>query len=126
MVIYTQLVPSRTSGDTVGVNARVFAPGVGIDEDPVVSIDILPFSFPFFLLFISHQTGSAWATMAGYYLSGPGTASVTETCGRMPAVMDAQQLSARGGSMSVRLVDGRAMLVGRGWRTAFGTLESFE
>jgi len=66
--------------------------------------------------------------MAGYYLTGPGAASVAAISpGDVSSkTIEARQLSARGGSMTIKVKDGRALLVGKGWRTSYGTLESFE
>lgn len=41
-------------------------------------------------------------------------------------VLDAKQLSQRGGSMRCSLVDGRARLIGRAYRTGGGTLGVFK
>ncbi|KAL7423761.1 hypothetical protein Q5752_001344 [Cryptotrichosporon argae] len=99
--IVTQQVPSE-SGERLRINSRVFAYNVGIDEDPV--------------------TGAAHAALAPYYASRASLPSSVAT----PLVIDALQVSARGGGMTVSLVDGRARLVGRVWETARGTLSSFE
>jgi predicted PhzF superfamily epimerase YddE/YHI9 len=39
-VLYTNILP-ESRGDTLAVNLRVFAPGLGVDEDPVVSVSLL-------------------------------------------------------------------------------------
>lgn len=39
------------------------------------------------------------------------------------SVLDARQLSERGGALTSRIENGRAKLVGRGWRTGSGTLD---
>jgi hypothetical protein len=41
-------------------------------------------------------------------------------------VIDAKQLSARGGEMQCRLADGKAKLIGKAWETGRGTLTVFE
>lgn len=39
------------------------------------------------------------------------------------SVLDARQLSERGGALTSRLENGRAKLVGRGWRWGSGNLD---
>ncbi|TXT10564.1 hypothetical protein VHUM_02069 [Vanrija humicola] len=105
ILVVTQL--AGTTGDgALKANARVFDPILEDPEDPV--------------------TGSAWATLTGYYLTGLGREDAQRAVGdrRLEDVpIDAHQLSKRGGGMTCRLVDGRAHLVGRGWRTHRGELE---
>ncbi|KAL1409182.1 hypothetical protein Q8F55_006012 [Vanrija albida] len=105
ILVVTQLAES---GETLRANARVFDPYLADPEDPV--------------------TGSAWATLTGYYLAGMGSADAAAALGVAAdalgaAEIDARQLSRRGGGMLCRLVEGRAHLVGRGWRTHVGELE---
>ncbi|BEJ10582.1 hypothetical protein CspHIS471_0100040 [Cutaneotrichosporon sp. HIS471] len=107
--VYTQVVPDNAQKPgSVKATSRVFAPGLGVPEDPV--------------------TGSAWAILTGFYLGGFGRDSVAAL---LPpgtdvakATIDAHQLSARGGALTCTLRDGRAYITGRGWRTAHGTLEN--
>lgn len=63
--------------------------------------------------------------LTGYYLSpdGMGHEFVKAAGGDEKSVLDARQLSERGGALTSRLGDGRAKLVGRGWRTGSGTLD---
>lgn len=71
------------------------------------------------------QTGSAWAVLTGYYLDPAGLwhEFVKAAGGDEGSVLDARQLSERGGALTSQLEGGRAKLVGRGWRTGSGTLD---
>ena len=71
------------------------------------------------------QTGSAWAVLTGYYLQpdGMGHEFVKRAGGDENSVLDARQLSERGGALTSHLENGRAKLVGRGWRWGSGTLD---
>lgn len=68
--------------------------------------------------------------LTGYYLSGVGAGSVEALVPEGTDVtkieLDAHQFSPRGGALTCSLRDGRAYIVGRGWRTGWGQLESFE
>lgn len=101
----TQLAGSPAP-NTVRINTRVFAPHIGIDEDPV--------------------TGAAHTALVPYFLDGPATERVRALLGPnadpRTAVVDAHQLSARGGAMEGSIVNGRAKLVGRAWRWGKGEL----
>ncbi len=74
------------------------------------------------------QTGSAWAVLTGFYLGGLGADSAAALLSPgtdvTKATVDAHQLSARGGALTCTLREGRAYITGRGWRTAYGTLEN--
>ncbi|BEJ12356.1 hypothetical protein CspHIS471_0208160 [Cutaneotrichosporon sp. HIS471] len=101
LFIITQV--SGSSGSGAVINSRVFAPGLGIPEDPV--------------------TGAAHAALTAYYLGdGSGKPSI-KAVKEGATELDARQLSKRGGGMTCELVDGRAQLTGLGWRTAKGELE---
>ncbi|CAK9782064.1 unnamed protein product [Cutaneotrichosporon oleaginosum] len=113
VTILTQAV--RVKEGMVEIRSRVFIPSMGLDEDTI--------------------TGSAHAVLTGYYLSANGGGrSTIERLVRDPdderpasvkpstVVLDAVQLSARGGSMRCSLVDGRAQLVGRAYLMGKGTL----
>ncbi|GMK55140.1 hypothetical protein CspeluHIS016_0201960 [Cutaneotrichosporon spelunceum] len=101
LFIITQVSGASTNGAVI--NSRVFAPGVGIAEDPV--------------------TGAAHAALTQFYLgNGEGRASV-QAVKEGATELDARQLSKRGGAMTCELVDGRAQLTGLGWLTAKGELE---
>lgn len=67
--------------------------------------------------------------LTGYYLDGPGTpilkGYLPEGTDVSKVTLDAFQVSQRGGRMTCRLQNGRAKLVGRAWRTAYGELERF-
>ncbi|GMK59738.1 hypothetical protein CspeluHIS016_0803440 [Cutaneotrichosporon spelunceum] len=105
--VYTQAVPdpSQPQG-SFKATCRVFAPGLGVPEDPV--------------------TGSAWAILTGFYLAGSGrdSAAALLTGDVGAATIDAHQLSSRGGALTCTMRRGRAYITGRGWRTAHGTLEN--
>ncbi|KAL1406199.1 hypothetical protein Q8F55_007888 [Vanrija albida] len=108
LAVVTQL-GKKTGTGTVAIASRVFAPGVGIEEDPV--------------------TGSAHTALLHYYLrTGAAAARVAAAAGVDAAdvegvVLDAAQESARGGHIRASIVDGRASLIGKGWRWGFGELE---
>ena len=79
---------------------------------------------------LTPQTGSAHATLVGYYLTGAGRDAITP---HIPAgantedvTLEARQLSKRGGGLTCTLRDGMAYVIGRGWRYGSGTLEVFE
>jgi PhzF family phenazine biosynthesis protein len=76
------IVTSRAESTDVDFVSRFFAPGAGIDEDPV--------------------TGSAHCCLAPYWAPKLGKTEFV-----------AHQLSARGGVLRVRLVDGRVKLLGQ-------------
>lgn len=144
--VYTQVVKDASQKEgSIKATSRVFAPGYGIPEDPVVSIlaaatgccqdqDLRPCasrSSAWLSPVVNKahaQTGSAWAILTGYYLGGAGrdsaTALLPEGTDVSKATLDAHQLSARGGALTCTLRDGRAYIVGRGWRTANGYLEN--
>ncbi|KAI9635067.1 uncharacterized protein MKK02DRAFT_43747 [Dioszegia hungarica] len=99
LVILTQVVPGESSSGRLVIRSRVFAPGVGIDEDPV--------------------TGAAHAFLTSYYTSPTIFAqlpsSVTEGSTPETVVLDAYQMSERQGRLECRLEKGgRVELVGRG------------
>ncbi|WOO78707.1 putative isomerase [Vanrija pseudolonga] len=107
LTMITQLAgASPTTPNAIRINTRVFAPHIGIDEDPV--------------------TGAAHTALVPYYLDGPATERVRALlpAGADPraAIVDAHQLSARGGAIEGSIVNGRAKLVGRAWRWGKGEL----
>lgn len=122
LAVVTQLAGKSANG--VAINSRVFAPGVGIDEDPVVSRarTTLP-------LTDARQTGSAHTALIHYFLRTPdASARVAALAGVSQAsvesvVIDAAQVSPRGGEIRAQIVDGRTSLVGKGWRWGYGQLE---
>ncbi|TXT08663.1 hypothetical protein VHUM_02791 [Vanrija humicola] len=75
------------------------------------------------------QTGSAHTALIHYYLrTADASARVAALAGVPQAdvekvVLDAAQVSPRGGEIRAQIVDGRASLVGKGWRWGFGQLE---
>ncbi|KAL1410596.1 hypothetical protein Q8F55_004613 [Vanrija albida] len=106
LTMITQLAGASPLPNAVRINTRVFAPHIGIDEDPV--------------------TGAAHTALIPYFLDGPATERVRALLppGADPraATLDAHQLSLRGGAIEGSIVDGRAKLVGRAWRWGKGEL----
>ncbi|RSH83367.1 uncharacterized protein EHS24_007047 [Apiotrichum porosum] len=105
--IITQVIGKGDAGG-VRVHSRVFIPNKGIDEDPV--------------------TGTAHTVLAGYFLTGAGSARLaphlTAGADTAAATLDAYQVSERMGAMKVSFgADGRPVVVGRSWVTGSGMLE---
>ncbi|WWD18033.1 hypothetical protein CI109_102480 [Kwoniella shandongensis] len=103
LTIVTQINP-ESKDKTLYLNSRVFASGLGIDEDPV--------------------TGSAHAYLTGYYLASPRSKSLSEPFRQNPAdvVIEAKQLSHRGGELRCTWDNGNVKLVGKAFEWARGML----
>ncbi|BEI85906.1 hypothetical protein CcaverHIS002_0601930 [Cutaneotrichosporon cavernicola] len=86
------------------INSRVFVEGMGIPEDPV--------------------TGSAHAALAEYYLLGHGSGMFGPDA--KSVVLDAHQVSRRGGAMRVSLDNGRVKVVGKTWIWGEGEMAALE
>jgi predicted PhzF superfamily epimerase YddE/YHI9 len=121
MVILTQMAQQHDA--ELSIRSRVFLPDAVAVEDPVVSQPILSRHGRAML---NPQTGSAHATLTGYYSTHPSPLS------RLPAsvqknaasnfVINAQQLSQRGGGMKTRYEDGRAIITAKATEWARGSL----
>jgi hypothetical protein len=68
--------------------------------------------------------------LTGYYLNGEGLETTHKVIGPSvdptKVILDASQLIARGGAMTIDLHQDKAQLVGSGFRYGYGTLEVFD
>lgn len=100
LTILTQAAPADSGFD---VYSRVFAPAVGINEDPVVST-FPPFpSLPFAdLSSFDPQTGAAHTIIAPFWLTGDSTARLSTPKAHLEAsTLKCSQVSKRGGEIDV-------------------------
>ncbi|OXG52506.1 hypothetical protein J010_01663 [Cryptococcus neoformans] len=106
MIIVTQVAREQPD-DQLHINSRVFAPGLGITEDPV--------------------TGSAHAYLTGYYVNSPLTTELLPkkfAGSLLTTVLNGTQLSKRGGRLICIWDDGKVKLVGKAWEFGRGTLST--
>ncbi|KAE8540096.1 hypothetical protein D1P53_004034 [Cryptococcus gattii VGV] len=106
MIIVTQVAREQPD-DQLHINSRVFAPGLGIVEDPV--------------------TGSAHAYLTGYYVNSPLAAKLLPkkfANSPLTTVLNGTQLSKRGGEIICTWDDGKVKLVGKAWEFGKGTLST--
>ncbi|OXB38546.1 hypothetical protein J007_01689 [Cryptococcus neoformans] len=106
MIIVTQVAREQPD-DQLHINSRVFAPGLGITEDPV--------------------TGSAHAYLTGYYVNSPLTTKLLPkkfAGSPLTTVLNGTQLSKRGGRLICIWDDGKVKLVGKAWEFGRGTLST--
>lgn len=128
MIIVTQVARQQQQpDDQLHINSRVFAPGLGIAEDPVVS------AFPWntiqngYTLTLKSQTGSAHAYLTGYYVNSPLADKLLPekfADSPMTTVLNGTQLSKRGGKIICTWDDGKVKLVGKVWEFGRGTLST--
>lgn len=106
MIIVTQVAREQPD-DQLHINSRVFAPGLGVIEDPV--------------------TGSAHAYLTGYYVNSPLTAKLLPkkfADSPLTTVLNGTQLSKRGGRLICTWDDCKIKLVGKAWEFGRGTLST--
>ncbi|WVQ85637.1 hypothetical protein IAT38_007803 [Cryptococcus sp. DSM 104549] len=104
VVIVTQ-IDANQPDERLHINSRVFGPKVGIFEDPV--------------------TGSAHASLTGYYLASSLTSKILPQkfqAKPLETVINGLQLSARGGQLTCSWDDGKANIVGKAWEFGKGEL----
>lgn len=124
MIIVTQVAREQPD-DQLHINSRVFAPGLGIVEDPVVSAFSRKKSG--YTLTLKSQTGSAHAYLTGYYVNSPLAAKLLPkkfADSPMTTVLNGTQLSKRGGKIICTWDDGKVKLVGKVWEFGRGTLNT--
>ena len=126
MTIVTQLKPEQSSPGRVVLNSRCHGPSLGIDEDPVVCLPY-PSHIVSAVAGADRQTGSAHAYLTAYYLLTSASSSIPRYL--VPGdiqdlVLDAKQVSARGGALECKLAEeeGIVAITGTACEMAKGTL----
>jgi predicted PhzF superfamily epimerase YddE/YHI9 len=124
LVTFTQ----APSSDAYDVYSRVFAPAVGILEDPVVRQPVPPSLASHILTgccSLSLKTGAAHTAIAPYWLGTPARTRLgPRFASREETTIRARQVSARGGDLDVtwNRAAGRVELVGEAITMMTGTV----